>query len=576
MDDKKEETDIKKFRKNLSLGYRIIAITACLFIVFSPDVSSAVTRGEFAALLFKELGYSVSANPHLPPDVKNGHPFSKQIGSAARYGLIPKTAFGPDAVLDRHDAVRLAISMMGWDFEVSLYESLNSLPDLAGTGDSVFFLAAEMNPPAPPALLIDGSVPLSDSGAASLLKWVANCRHFVSLNRVISYNGTDFIIYRQGVARPGVSNPPGTGNPVGSEKNDPLYVAAIGVNMNYADARVAWAVALGRERAVLSDFVRAYEPVGAVNGGFFSNSRPLGAMVFDGYPAGKPIEGRSAAGWNNKDGAIVFGPGFGRVGVETPGGFVRFDRFNVPPLANEASFYPAGMMTAAAGTALDALELAVRDGQVIERREGSRGNHFLPDGGSLIVARGNSRALLENHKQGDPLSVSAEWDTRSFELCDNVIQAGPMLTSNGQRAADNETFKADITDKRHPRTIVGTDGGRLIWAVIDGRDSVHSLGATIDETRWIAGALGLTTAVNMDGGGSSELIWRGIIANIPSDGKERPLPYAVLAMPKGAPLERKNFEEAPPGHTDFGLEFPYTDSDTGRAAPMDTYAPYSE
>jgi hypothetical protein len=269
-----------------------------------------------------------------------------------------------------------------------------------------------MNPPAPSALLIDGATPLSDSGAASLIKWVANCRAFVSWNRVVSYGGTDFIIYRQGIARPGVPNVPGADNPVGSQKNDPLYVAAIGMDMNYTDARVAWAVSLGSDRAALSDFVRAYEPVGAVNGGFFSNSRPIGSMVFDGYPAGKPLESRSAIGWNNKDGTFVFGPGFGRIGIKTPGGFVQFDHFNVPPLMNEASFYPSGMMIAAAGTALDALELAVKNGHVMEKREGSWGNHFLPDGGSLIVARGASRALLDNYKQGDPFSVSAEWDTR--------------------------------------------------------------------------------------------------------------------------------------------------------------------
>ncbi|MDR1579091.1 MAG: phosphodiester glycosidase family protein, partial [Synergistaceae bacterium] len=393
--------------------------------------------------------------------------------------------------------------------------------------------------------------------------------------------GTDFIIYRQGIARPGIQNVPGTGNPVGSRKNDPLYVAAIGMNMDFVDARVAWAVSMGQDRAAMSDFVRAYEPIGAVNGGFFSNARSLGSMVFDGHAAGKPLEGRSAVGWNNRDGTFVFGPGFGRVGVKTPGGFVQFDHFNVPPQANEASFYPAGMMIAAAGTALDALELAVKNGQVLEKREGSWGNHFLPDGGSLIVGRGNSRALLENFRPGDQLSVSAEWSTRSFELCDHVIQAGPILTRNGQKIADNETFKADITGKRHPRTIVGTDGSRLIWAVIDGRNAVHSLGTTIDETRWVAGALGLTTAINLDGGGSSELIWRGLIANIPSDGKERPLPYAVLAMPKGAPLERKNFEEVPPGYMEFGFDFPGagssgSDGIGGGAAPMDTYDPYSE
>jgi hypothetical protein len=340
------------------------------------------------------------------------------------------------------------------------------------------------------------------------------------------------------------------------------------------DTRIAFAssLSLGQPRAALSDFVYSYDPIAAVNGGFFAESRPLGAMMLDGYPAGKPLEGRSALGWNNEDGSFAFGSGFARIGVQTPGGFLSFDRFNVAPQMNEASFYPAGVMAAAAGTALDAIELAVKNGHVMEKREGSWGNHFLPDGGALIVARGNARALLEGFKPGDQIAITADWDSQVFGGCPNLIQAGPMLTSANQPVPGNETFKSDITEKRHPRTIVGTDGSRLIWAVIDGRNSIHSLGATMDETRWVARALGLSTAINMDGGGSSELIWRGIIANIPSDGKERPLPYAVLMMPKGAPLAQRRFLQEPAGYAGVGLT---SDPADGEAPYMDTYNPYN-
>jgi hypothetical protein len=550
-------------------------VSFVILLLFFPGASHAITRGEFAARLFGELRYQTAQDPFPPPDVPSGHIYAKQIASAVRYGLLPRENFMPDAEIDRHGAVLMSLAMMGWGFEASLCESLSSLPDMAGSGDSLFFLAAEMEPPAPSALLLDGAVPLSESGAASLLSWVRNCRRSVSWNWVISFGGSDFIVYRQGVARPGEpSDAPSEGNPVGAPGNEPLYVAAIGVRMTNMDARIAFASSLGAEKAKLSDFAETYDAIGAVNGGFFAESRPIGAMLFEGNPAGKPIEGRSAFGWNNGDGAFAFGPGFALIGVRAPGGFVAFDRFNVAPQMHEASFYPAGVMGAAAGAALDAIELAVKNGRVLEKREGSWGNHFLPDGGSLIVARGNSRALLEKFNMGDEITVTSNWTTRAFEGCDNLIQAGPMLVRGGQPVAGNETFKSDITDKRHPRTIVGTDGERLIWAVIDGRSSVHSRGTTMEETKWVARSLGLSAAVNMDGGGSSELIWRGIVANKPSDGRERPIPYAVLLMPKGESMTKKTPAQAPLSYEDFAPGVRDANPE-GREAPyMDTYNPY--
>jgi len=228
-------------------------------------------------------------------------------------------------------------------------------------------------------------------------------------------------------------------------------------------------------------------------------------------------------------------------------------------------------MPAAAGTALDAVLLSVRNGRVLEKREGAWGNHFLPDGGSLIVARGNSRALLEGYGQGDQISITSEWRTDVFGACTNLIQAGPMLIRNGAPITDNETFNRDFTDRRHPRTIVGTDGNRMVWVVIDGRSSVHSMGATMDETRWIARALGLTSAINMDGGGSSQLIWRGITANMPSDGRERPLPYVVMMMPKDAPMTQKRILQEPVGYYDAGT---VTYESSGGASYTETYNPY--
>jgi hypothetical protein len=189
----------------------------------------------------------------------------------------------------------------------------------------------------------------------------------------------------------------------------------------------------------------------------------------------------------------------------------------------------------------------------------------------MIAARGSARARLENVRPGDRVEVVSEWETRSFASCNDLIQAGPMLLRNGQFAADAESFKADVTERRHPRTIVGTDGSRMIWAVVDGRSALHSRGATIEETRWIARSLGMTNALNMDGGGSSQIVWRGVLANSPSDGKERPLPYAVVMLPKGTPMTRRNILD----QGEFGL-WGYTTQDEREAVYMDVYDPLKD
>ncbi|MDR0615944.1 MAG: phosphodiester glycosidase family protein [Synergistaceae bacterium] len=514
-----------------------------LLLLTSQSVSRAATKAELLGALFSELKYPDADKAPLPGDIIASHKYAKAIGASMKYGFIPKTPFSPDAQINRHEAVKLALMMMGWGFEASLYESFESLPGLGGSGDPVFFLASEMQPPAPKGLLLDGMTPLSDSGKDAILSWVRNCMKSVRWNRVLSYSGVDLVIYRQGVAMPGVPNDhPKGGNPLASPLCEPLFVAALAVHQDAADARIAFAgpLGIGAGRAPITEISNSYDAIAAVNGGFFAEGRPLGTMLQDGLHAGKPLPGRSAVGWDNAENLLVFGGGNARIGVFTPSGYVEFSKFNVPPPPNEAALYTPGVAISSMGTALDALEIVVREGVVAERREISAGNRIIPRDGFVILARGNSRSLLDGLEPGSQVNILTDWETPAFSACSDLIQAGPMLMRNGQFINNPETFKPDILDKRHPRTIMGSDGSRMFWAVIDGRNNLHSRGATIEETRWIARSLGLVNAINMDGGGSSQLVWRGLTINLPSDGKERPLPYALLMMPKGSMMIPKN------------------------------------
>lgn len=95
---------------------------------------------------------------------------------------------------------------------------------------------------------------------------------------------------------------------------------------------------------------------------------------------------------------------------------------------------------------------------------------------------------------------------------------------------------AQFYDRRHPRTAIGTDdSGNLYLVVIDGRFKGQADGASIYETAFICHLLGMTDAINLDGGGSSALWARetGVI-NHPRDNRkfdhdgERSVPNLIV------------------------------------------------
>ena len=97
---------------------------------------------------------------------------------------------------------------------------------------------------------------------------------------------------------------------------------------------------------------------------------------------------------------------------------------------------------------------------------------------------------------------------------------------------------AQFYDKRHPRAAFGTDDeGNAYLVVIDGRFKGKADGASIYETAFICHMLGMTDAINLDGGGSTTL-WTektGVISH-PYDNKkfdhdgERSVPNLIIVQ----------------------------------------------
>lgn len=98
--------------------------------------------------------------------------------------------------------------------------------------------------------------------------------------------------------------------------------------------------------------------------------------------------------------------------------------------------------------------------------------------------------------------------TATFELDWEVVAAGPLLLDDGVTITYEEGIPGwkKFYDKRHPRSLIGSDADGGFWMiVVDGRFPGEAEGMTIAELTELSRKLGLTEALNLDGGGSSTL-----------------------------------------------------------------------
>jgi exopolysaccharide biosynthesis protein len=153
----------------------------------------------------------------------------------------------------------------------------------------------------------------------------------------------------------------------------------------------------------------------------------------------------------------------------------------------------------------------------------------MDDGDWLIVTRDPDVTI----RRGDRVRLKNEWrEQPPFEV-GTAVQAGPLLYAPGRQYWD-EMINEKVITMRHPRTLIGQKGKKMVWLVVDGRSSWHSQGLSLEEAADLGRRLGLTALLNLDGGGSSEMWWDGNVVNRVSDGRERSMPYGIMVLKKTA------------------------------------------
>lgn len=175
--------------------------------------------------------------------------------------------------------------------------------------------------------------------------------------------------------------------------------------------------------------------------------------------------------------------------------------------------------------------------------------------GILAIDQDGSEILIEKSDTSSYEAVSGSWYS--------AMASGPVLILDGSIVVPEKTgdmadganvaaMKAEMKagggirthysssqfyDKRHPRSVIGTDDeGYVYYVVIDGRFKGQADGASIYETAYICSLLGMTDAINLDGGGSATL-WTDTfgVLNHPYDNKqydhkgERIVPNLIVA-----------------------------------------------
>ena len=134
---------------------------------------------------------------------------------------------------------------------------------------------------------------------------------------------------------------------------------------------------------------------------------------------------------------------------------------------------------------------------------------------SRSIRQNGAVAILDGELYVVKADELRNWEKYIF--AEDVLTSGPILMVDGE-------LEPQAPDKfnttRHPRTAVGKrSDGTVVFVVVDGRFP-EAAGVSTTGLSLIMSWLGCRDALNLDGGGSSTMVFDGNIVNHPSDNKK--------------------------------------------------------
>jgi len=169
----------------------------------------------------------------------------------------------------------------------------------------------------------------------------------------------------------------------------------------------------------------------------------------------------------------------------------------------------------------------------LKRIVDGNGNTAIARGHAVLAGTGDGAKALRrlwdaSRRDGSTVTLRTKASIGDIQTS---MGGGPLLVRDGKVQSFGSS---GFADGRHPRTLVGTDAAGQRWLVtVDGRQRGYSEGMTLDEAARFMVDLGATEVLNFDGGGSSTFVRDGRATNRPSDGRERLVTNALMAIATG-------------------------------------------
>ena len=172
---------------------------------------------------------------------------------------------------------------------------------------------------------------------------------------------------------------------------------------------------------------------------------------------------------------------------------------------------------------------------LVEAKAAGAGNMAIPKGKAVLSGSGNDSTFLADQLQiGDTIRVFLGLIGAPGKLME-LVGGFPRIVKDGQNYAvdgyreegGSASFHTDI----HPRTGIGfsADSTTVYFVTVDGRQ-VSSKGINLIDLADVMISLGVAQGMNLDGGGSTTMVVRNQVKNSPSDGNERSVANALLAV----------------------------------------------
>ncbi|MFD1135942.1 phosphodiester glycosidase family protein [Paenibacillus urinalis] len=149
-----------------------------------------------------------------------------------------------------------------------------------------------------------------------------------------------------------------------------------------------------------------------------------------------------------------------------------------------------------------------------------------------LFADGSMQTYNETEVSSSELLADGAVHTLSF---------GPILIQDGEITGDFSHVKIDSNfgnrsiQAANPRTAIGMiEPNHYVFVVVDGRrNKGYSRGMTLDELAQLMDDLGATEAYNLDGGGSSTMVFMGRVVNNPQGKNEERGVSDILYVAEG-------------------------------------------